>query len=269
MLTVRADFGPKSSLEIHIQGINKTYDFELLYEDVLPEQDIRNDHYATFEEHYGYSIHPLLVNFEEDGFISSALYRGRPTYYTSIDTHVFRYTYVPPRTFKLILIFEDGNYVTSPILTTKLFYSDVTWDLTGVNTETTQSNVGRIREEIPFGRFSLDLMTRILITIGIEMAILLIFKYRKKTSMLLVLLTNLVTQTTLTGFMFAMRYYFSPFFGEIFALIIGEALIFILEGFIYMTFLKEQSKKKALLYTLVANFASLIAGLILMIIFWM
>ena len=51
MLTVRADFGPKSSLEIHIQGINKTYDFELLYEDVLPEQDIRNYHYATFEEY--------------------------------------------------------------------------------------------------------------------------------------------------------------------------------------------------------------------------
>ncbi|MBN2268038.1 MAG: hypothetical protein JXC35_01310 [Acholeplasmataceae bacterium] len=272
ILTVRADFGPKSAVTIDIIGINKPYFFELLYEDALPIESEREDAYQLAIESgmMEQSFFPEMVkDFSEDGFISSLLYRDRPTVPYEIEEHSFRYTYIPPQTFKLILIFEDSTYLTSPIITTKLFNSHVTWDLANVNTSMIQSNIGVIEEDIPFFQMSSDLLIRIIVTIGVELLILLAFKYRLKKSYLLVLGVNLFTQTALTVFMFLMRYYFMPYFGEIIGLTIGEFLIFFIEIIIFMKFLKEKSSKRAFGYAMIANIASLILGFILMLIFWL
>ncbi len=267
MLTLRADFGPKSTLQIDVIGVDKPYALELLFEGELPDDVFRDDAYQNMIE-YRQELPEMIKDFSEDGFISSALYRGRPTYQQRFGDHTYRYTYVPPRTFKLLIIFDDEMYLTSPIITTRLFDSKVTWDLTEVDQVFTQSGVGSIHEELPLTRFSFDLFLRIIITIGVEVLILFLFRYRTRFSLNLILAVNAITQITLTGFMFSMRYFFSPFFGEIFVLIVGEALIFLLEGIIYVKFLKERTKKHAILYTLSANFASLLLGFILMIIFW-
>ena len=269
-LTVRADFGPKSSVIIDIIGVDQPYFFELLYEDELPMESKRTEAYLYATE---YQVeHPffpeMIKDFTEDGYISSFLYRGRPTIPNIIGDNTFRYTYVPPQTFKLIIVFENGTYVTSPIITTKLFSSHVTWDLSHIDISYTQSNVGTLEEVIPLKQMSFDLLLRILVTIGVELLILLAFKYHLKKSYLLVLLVNLVTQTLLTTFMFSMRYFFMPFFGEIIGLTFGELIVFIVEVVIFMRFLREKSSKRAFGYALLANLASLIIGFILMVIFW-
>lgn len=268
-LTVQADFGPKSAVMIDIIGVDQPYFFELLYEGTLPIESDRLDAYEyQLEVNVNQSFFPEIIkDISIDGFISSILYRARPTIPTVMgDT--FRYTYVPPQTFKLILIFEDDTYITSPTITTKLFNSHVTWDLSYVDLSYTQTDVGIIEEIIPFHQMSSDLLIRILVTIGVELMILFLFKYRLKKSYFLVFGVNAVTQTALTVFMFLMRYFFMPFFGEIFALTVGEFFIFFIEAVIFMKFLKEKKSKRAFGYTLIANFASLIVGFILMVVFW-
>ena len=269
-LTVRADFGPKSAVTIDIIGVDQPYFFELLYEDELPEDQERLEAYQSslYNYYITQSFFPEMIkDISIDGFISSMLYRGRPTIPTVMgDT--FRYTYVPPQTFKLILIFEDDTYVTSPVITTKLFNSHVTWDLSSVDLSYTQNDVGLIEEIIPIYHMTSDLLIRILVTIAVELFVLFLFKYRLKRSYLLVLGINAITQTVLTVFMFLMRYFFMPFFGEIFALTVGEFFIFLIEAVIFMRFLREKKTKRAFGYTIIANLASLVVGFILMIIFW-
>lgn len=270
-MTVRADFGPKSSVTIDIIGVDQPYFFELLYADTLPIESDRMDAYLYAQEYnVTQPFFPEMIkDFSEDGFISSLLYRGRPTVPNILGTNTFRYTYVPPNTFKLILIFEDETYVTSPIITTQLFNSQVTWDLTGIDLSYTQMSVGDLDEIIPVYQMTSDLLLRIIITIGVELLVLLAFKYRLKKSYLLVLFVNLVTQTALTAFMFSMRYFFMPFFGEIFGLTVGEFFVFLIEAIIFMRFLREKSTKRALGYAILANLASLVVGFILMVVFWL
>lgn len=268
-ITSNADFGPKSAVTIDIIGVDQPYFFELLFEGELPIESYRLEAYQSALEHVNAQPYfpEMLKDFSEDGFISSLIYRGRPTV-PILMGDTFKYTYVPPQTFKLILIFEDDTYVTSPIITTKLFNSHVIWDLTSVDLLYTQSDVGIIEEIIPFSQMTSDLLIRILVTIAIELLVLFLFKYRLKRSYLLVFGVNAVTQTALTLFMFLMRYFFMPFFGEIFALTVGEFFVFLIEAVVFMTFLKEKKTKRAFGYTIVANLASLIVGFILMIAFW-
>lgn len=267
-LTLRADMGPKSSLEINIIGVDEPYTFELLFFGTLPDALDRDNIYQDRVNYVTYEFPEMIKDFNDEGYISTVLYRGRPTFQKKLSAHSFIYTYVPPKTFKLLILFNDGTYLTSNVETTKLFDSKITWDLTNVNKSISQTNVGVVNENLPIARFSYDLSLRIILTIGIEIVILYAFAYRLKKSYHLILLTNIVTQITLTLFMFSMRYFYQPFFGEIFVLVIGEIIIFTLESFIYMKWLTEKPRKFALIYALLANFASLAVGILLMISLW-
>jgi hypothetical protein len=65
--------------------------------------------------------------------------------------------------------------------------------------------------------------------------------------------------------MFAAKYFVFPVIGEIFVLIVGEAMIFLSEIIIYRFYLTERSKNRAMLYALIANTVALIASYSVMI----
>lgn len=269
--TVSADIGPKSGVSIEIRGVEQPYFLDLLYPGEMSEY--WREHAETelegcldFHDYCASFIPWLLLDFEEDGYISSWLYRGRPTYHRQRDDHVYDYTYVPPREFKIILVFEDGTYVTSPVVVTRLFQTRLIYDLTDVDLATDFTAAGTVNELVPVVGMTTDFILRVILTIGIEILVLFAFGYRLKHSYKLVIATNLVTQVTLTIFMFVMHWWYSPFFGEIFVLVIGEIFILAIELFIYIKWLKEKSKARAGGYALVANLASFLIGLILVIV---
>jgi len=95
---------------------------------------------------------------------------------------------------------------------------------------------------------------RVILTLIIEGAIFFAFGYRTKQSIKLVLITNLISQTTLNIiFIGAEGYWFLMY-------ILVEIVVFTLESLIYKDWLAEHGQKRAVLYALTANAASLILG---------
>jgi hypothetical protein len=257
-----ADIGPKRTLEIEVIGVDEPYFLELLEKGTIsPEiiEDYQNDLEMEFPE--------ILLTYTENGYVSSRFVR--PWGYFPIQTSLnnYRHSYNPPSEFKIILIFEDGRIVTSNVIKTTLFNSKVTYDLSNVNIEESRYNTGAIEEILPVSTMVLELSSRIILTIGIEIIVLFLFGYVSKKSFLFVTYVNLFTQVTLTVFMFLMRYYYFPGIGELFVLFVGEIFIFGFEIIVYAKYLKEHSPKRAALYGLVANIFSLIAGFSLMILY--
>ena len=95
---------------------------------------------------------------------------------------------------------------------------------------------------------------RVILTLVIEGAILYAFGYRTKRSLLIFLAVNLLTQGLLNiAFIGAKGYWFILF-------VLIEIGVFTAESLIYARFLTERSKKRAVLYALTANAASLFLG---------
>jgi uncharacterized protein YjeT (DUF2065 family) len=95
------------------------------------------------------------------------------------------------------------------------------------------------------------------LTLLIEITIFLILKYRSYKFLMLFIITNIVTNLSmnyLLKFMPITRYDFSLYGMEIF--------VFIIEGLIYILYLKEF--KKAMILSFIANFSSLFLGLFIM-----
>jgi len=263
-LTTQADVGPKRTLDIEVVGIEQPYFLEILEKGTLDSIDVLREEYPN-ENEEGKIFPDLLYTFTENGYVSSYFVRPWSIFPSKTSDNNFRHSYNPPSTFKIILIFEDNTYVTSKPITTALFNSKVTFDLTNVNLSVIVSNAGTIVENLPVQTMTIELVLRILGTILIEILVLVIFGYTKKKSYLFVTYVNLFTQVSLTGFVFVMKYFYSPLVGEIAVLAIGELLIFTIEILIYRRYLTEKSKNRAVLYGLIANFFSLIASFSIMI----
>lgn len=261
---VRADFGPKRTLDLEIIGVDQDYHLELLMPGTLPEGDMLSSIQEVIEEDDP-NFPNMLYTFESEGYVSANLILPWGAWYQNPSEHYYIYSYNPPSNFKIMLIFDDDHYIISRPIETSLFNSKVTFDVTGVDLSIDQMNVGRVREIFPIRTMSIELALRIVGTIFIEIIVLFLFGYIKKKSFSLVVFVNLVTQILLTGFMFAAKYFIFPVIGEIFVLIVGEAMIFLSEIIIYRFYLTERSKNRAMLYALIANTVALIASYSVMI----
>lgn len=263
-LSLRADMGPKRTLDIHIKGIQEPYFLGLLMKGSLPENQellIARENISYYEDNFP----EMLYTFAIEGYVSADLVLpwGLRAQHTRENYYI--YTYNPPQKFKLIIIFEDQTHLVSKTIETSLFNSKVLFDLTDVDTSFTQFSVGTLDEVFPVQTMTLELTLRIIGTIFIEIIILFLFGYTLKKSYKLVTIVNLVTQVSLTGFMFATKYFILPGLGEIMVLLIGEAIIFLFEIIVFRIYLKEKSPKRAMLYALVANTMTLIASYSVMI----
>ena len=263
-LTVRADFGPKRTLDVEIVGINEPYHIELLMKGTLPvDEELMSIQSVIADEYEDYP--DMLYDFELNGYVAASLVLPWGSSYQNPRDNYYIYPYNPPTEFKIMLIFEDNHYIVSRTITTTLFNSKVRYDLSLINTDFTQTNVGKVTQVFPTQTMTLELVLRIIGTIFIEILVLFLFGYVSKRSYKLVAYVNMVTQIVLTLFMFAAKYFIYPGVGEIFVLIVGEMMIFISEIVIYRFYLKEKTKSKAMVYALVANTISLLASFSVMI----
>lgn len=265
---VRAEVLPYQSVSVTIKGVDKPYKLELLYKDKLPSDKEKELMYINYYNRFGETVPLFYKNFTDEGYIIASFYRGRDTFPTQRSDHNYLYPYLPPRTFKLMLLFEDDTYITSNVVSTKLFNAQVTWDLSNLNLDETQTNIGIIKEIIPRSKMSIDFLSRIIFVVILEVFILFLFRYRLKESFLLVLLTNIITQTFFAIYMFKARYYTGPYLGEYVEIIANGFLLIIIEGILYGLFLNEKSFNRAFFYNLTANIAAIGLSILLMIMSW-
>lgn len=261
----KADMGPKSTAVIEVIGITEDYYLDILILsnhiiEPLNSDDLEN----KISRNYYMDIYPshILNGYQDnDGYTSRTLFSGPPatliqntTNYNIIKIGYFQ----APTNFKIAIVLKDGTLLKSKIIDRRLFNSEITFDLTGVDLTYDQSNIGTIKEIIPYMFMTTSLIIRVIITILVEAIILYLFMYRSKNSLKLIGITNLVTQTILTFFMIISFYYWLSIFGLIAALVLGEIGVFTAETIIYRLFLKEHSKKRAIAYAIVANLVSLL-----------
>lgn len=276
-ITAYADMGPKASVRIQFENMGD----ELCYGTLLSEKKSTGpasawdgtEENARIKEDYPYSdylprdIWEAFVNYQD----SDGYYFLQEGWMVS-ETKEIAWTYYPPYRFKILLYYpESGTFVSSGIYERYAFDTYYTVDMDGVNISSvdyndTLSTNERIeayrsyqyRQELP------SLAARIVLTIVIEMAIALLFGFRKKKQLLILSTTNILTQIILNVALNIINYNSGPLAFAVFYVLL-EIVVFVLEAVLYCTILKKASETKKknwfyVVYSFAANSVSFAAG---------
>lgn len=109
----------------------------------------------------------------------------------------------------------------------------------------------------PFRR-ALLVSIRLLLTLLLEGIIFWFFSFKEKTSWIIFLCVNLITQGSLNIWLNSGGSLMPSYL--IISLIIGEFFVFVTEMIAFPILIKEHSKIRSVIYAFIANFISLIAG---------
>jgi len=280
-----ADMGPKSTAEIEIVGMDEAYTLDILIPrnfsvELLDQtnfnQNVKYNHYLGME-------YPDTLNGYQDseGYASGVLYSGPPFTLTleSENPDIYEIGYfAAPRDFKVILFNDAGDIIVSESITRQFFNAEFTFDVSDVSFgEGHDEGAFNIREvdtleetrlgssSFLFGFLIGDMVLRTLITLAIELFVLFLFFYREKHTYLVTTFTNVITQGFLSVFVVLGYQLWGGALAALFILFLGEMIVFIAEGIAYTIFFKEKGKLRALTYAFTANFISLIAGFIFIV----
>lgn len=264
---VNADVGPKPTTDVQVIGLDQPYYFDLLYEDdveLLSPNDISE---RIKYDYYKESYPDILNGFQDtDGFVSYTLHRSAPHSISLLeeDTYHCGY-YIPPTIFKVVLVTMNDKIIISEVTTKTMFNSSFTFDVSNLTITDEQDiymNAGSISEFIPVKHISLNILICVSITVLVESLILLAFGYRKKESFKKVIIVNLLTQLLLQSLILFGYLILWDTLGAVIFLVLGEAVVFIIEIIVYIKILKEKTKGRAASYALIANLVTFAIGVL-------
>lgn len=266
-MPARADMGPKPSVVVDFKGMaGERYYATLLSlkKSTGPFSAPRGggDAYARYHEgDEGYDVFLKFAGYQDaDGFYFLQYFQD------CTDTHRFTWTYYPPEEFKILLYFPgEDRFAVSERLERYAFDSYFTADASGL---TLPDGGGlRVVKSYDYAAETVSLIARILLTIGIELLIALLFRFREKKVFRFIAAVNVITQGALNAALFAIDYSMGAL-AFLFGYVLLEIIVFVAEGILYAVFLKKRSEKKvpgwkAWVYALTANAASFVLGVAL------
>ncbi|MBR2577509.1 MAG: hypothetical protein IKE38_01130 [Erysipelotrichaceae bacterium] len=236
---VKADMGPKPSVHIAFEGIEGSY-----YVTLLSKEE-------SFGPYYSFESEENSERADDEIFSKFLEFARNDDYYfvnypiECSDGNEYAWTYYPPEDFKVLIYLADSDrfMVTDPY-TKYAFDSYYRYDLES----NTLINNYNYRNE------ALSLFGRVILTIVIEVLVALLFKYKKHLKTIIIV--NIITQGLLNLFVNVTNYY-GGLLTVIFTVFVAELAVLIIETVIYRIAFKEN---KAILYAIVANILSFIAG---------
>lgn len=278
-ITASADMGPKPSVRITFENLGD----ELCYGTLLSckestgpssawdgsEEDARHNENENYSyQSFGYDIWKAFVDYAENDdfyFLQEA--------WQINETKELAWTYYPPNEFKILLYFpESDEFAVSGIYERYAFDSYFTVNMDGVKLsvdydEELISSDDRIHAYRSYN-YAVEigsLAVRIILTILIEMAIALLFGYREKRQFLLLVGVNGITQIILNVLLNIINYNAGEL-AFVISYILFELVVFIIEALLFYRLLnrlgvKQKPKWLAVVYTLVANAVSFVAGM--------
>lgn len=190
------------------------------------------------------------------------------------ETKELAWTYYPPNEFKILLYFpETGEYAVSGVYERYAFDSYFTVNMDGVklsvdyNEELSSDDRLNAYKSYNYGVEIGSLVARILITIIIEMGIALLFGYREKKQLLLLVGVNSGTQIILNVLLNIINYNSGEMVFVVFY-VLFELVVFAIEAILFYHLLnkisiKQKPKWLAVVYALVANAVSFGAGMMI------
>ena len=280
-ITANADMGPKPSVRITFENLGNEECWGTLLsskESTGPssawngkEEDAQhnenpNGHYSY--QKFGYDVWKAFVDYAENDdfyFLQEA--------WQINETKELAWTYYPPNEFKILLYFpETGEFSVSGAYERYAFDSYFTVNMDGVKLSVDYNEELSSDERInAFKSYNytveiVSLVARIIITILIEMMIALLFGFRKKKQLLLLIGVNAVTQIILNVLLNVINYNSGELAFVVFY-ILFEIAVFVIEAILYCTIMKKISEKPKrnwfyVLYALIANAVSFGAGFI-------
>lgn len=279
MVSVQADTGPKPTALIEVIGIDEPYVFDLLTYQSGTVSILTSDEIAEqIQYDYYLDTFPDILNGyqDADGYASYTLYTRIPHYITQESTNEFFIGYFrAPDVFKIAIVTDSNNVYISKVITKTLFSAKFTYDFTNDtvieqamgSTDTVYPDVGDVSENVPILTTILVALLGVVVTLGIEVGLLYLAKYREKKTYLIVLYTNLATQFLLNVFVFYGVLVWS-IFGGIGILLIGELLVFITEMIVYQKMFEERQWLKPIPYAILANLLSFVLGWYILTLFF-
>ena len=272
-ITASADTGPKASVRITFENMGD----ELCYGTLLSKNsstgpnsawDGNEDH--IYNELIDIDIWRAFVEYED----------ADEYYFLQIGWQVnekkeLAWTYYPPDNFKILLYYpETDKYVVSGICERYAFDTYYTVDMAGVDIGSVDydeelSNNDRLNayKSYQYKQEILSLVARILITIVIEMGVALLFGFRGKKALLLLVIVNTVTQIILNVLLNLINFR-SGSLAFVTGYIGLEFAVFAIEAVLYTVLMKKLTDKEKpswfyVVYALVANTVSFGAGLVI------
>lgn len=236
---VKADMGPKPSIEIYLKNIETTeYTIDLLTKHT-------DDNFYSYlnVDYFEYKNTPLY-KYNKDGWMATTVRTNLlwgNIEGNSSKKHRFSY-FGTPSTFKVIIQFKDGTIKTSDIIERTKFNYEMYLD------------VSTMKVEKKYGFNLAEILKCMLITVVVE---IIIAKTMKINHLKQITLINIFTQIIIQ----LLR--LTNFPNYIFSLILAELIVFIIEYEIYkVLFKKDTTNKRILIYTIIANLITAIATLI-------
>lgn len=268
-MPVRADTGPKPSVVIDFRGLEgKNYYVTLLSETKSTGPHFAVDAGSGWEQTYqesceDYEIYCKFLEYEDsDGFYFLQYFED------CSEDQQFIWGYYPPERFKILLYFpEEDRFLTDEqILERYAFdsYYTVTVREDGFVTEKTDRTEEKLRN---FVREALFLGIRILITLAVELGIAWVFGIRERNQIILVTVTNIVTQLALNLSLYLLYSRMGSWAFFLFYVPL-ELLVFFAEAMVYLRFLNRKgripvSAGRIWGYALAANVCSFVLGILL------
>ena len=266
-----ADAGPKPSVQVSFTGAAGG---EVFYGTLLSQYDSTGPYsawdgteeyarYAPGDE--GYEIWKKFSDYQD----SDGYYFLQEWWECSLEDGI-SWTYYPPYSFKILLYFpEEDLFCVSPIYERYAFDSYYTVNMAGFEMDSISAQDFTLVAERSYDYTweLLSLACRIVATIGIEVAIALLFGLRQKKVLLLITYTNLVTQVLLNLALNVVNYSQGAF-AFLACYVLFELAVCLIEGVWYfIQFSKVSaapiSKVRVTAYTLCANGGSLAVGILI------
>lgn len=257
--TVYADMGPKPSVVIHFSGLEE----EKYYVTLISQDD------STGPYSYGNPYYDWMG--EEWVFNKFCEYTMPDGYYflsymeNCSDDDTFEWGYYPPQEFRILLYFPEhdtfleieGNYER---------YAFDSYFSVEVDTPTSNSKI-TAEQDYYFALEITSLIARIIGTVLIEIIIALLFFYRDKKSLLIISVTNIVTQIVLNILLNIFNFKSGPW-AFTFHYVWMELVVFGIEAFLFCRLLPRtdsdtEKNKTALCYSFIANLISFFAGMLI------
>ncbi|MBR5746718.1 MAG: hypothetical protein IKX92_05625 [Clostridia bacterium] len=186
------------------------------------------------------------------------------------ETKEFEWSYMPPDRFKILLYYPGyGTFFVSGAGEAYAFDSYFTVDMQGA--DAAKGGTLEPHASYNYGKEILGLAGRIALTVIIELAVAILFGFRHKKPLLLILGVNAVTQILLNAALNLISRHIG-FAGVLFAGLFMEIVIIAAEATIYCIYMKRleagyDNERYIIGYTAVANVASFVAGLAFALLF--
>lgn len=237
---VSADMGPKPSIRITFKNIDEEFYVTLLS---------KEGDYGPYEAFEG-EIETEYKSNKDKAFYKFAEYAKNDGYYflcvvdDCTESKEYSWTYYPPEDFKLAIYLVDSDrLIVTDAYTKYAFDSYYEYDF----------STNTLKENYNHGFDILSLVIRVVITVIVEVLIALLFKF--KDHIKLIIIVNIITQLLLNLFVNYCNYSGGLLTAAI-LVFLGEGIVFIVEAIIFKIIIK----KRAIIYTIVANIASFAVG---------